>query len=133
MRKILFIEDDPDQIFLYDTYFRVKAPDMLLIVASNEYEALRFMHEDNPQFILADILLNGENGLDIVEKIKSDPQFKNVPVVIFTNFDRKEERERARKLGALDYLLKTKVMPEELLKKMRGYEESKTFSGTIAP
>jgi two-component system cell cycle response regulator len=121
MVKILFIEDDPDQIFLYDTYFRTKAPGILLIVATDESQAMALVHEEEPEMILADILLNGENGLDIVTKIKADPKFRDIPVVVFTNFDRKEERERAKRLGALDYLIKTKVVPDELLRRLKGY------------
>ncbi len=47
-----------------------------------------------------------QSGLDVLAQLRSQPSFKSLPVLIFTSSSRSEDRERARQLGADDYLIK---------------------------
>jgi len=117
MKKILFVEDDPDQIFMYNAKFELEG--LLMIVAENESDTLRLARAEKPDLILLDLLLRYENGLDILEKIKQDESLKNIPVIAFTNYDTKEYRERAAKLGALDFIIKAETTPGEITKRIK--------------
>jgi len=117
MKKILFIEDDPDQIMMYNAKFELEG--LLMMVAGDTEETMKIARRDRPDLILLDLLLRHENGLDILEKVRQDEQLKNIPVVVFTNFDKKEFRERAGQLGVLDYIIKAQTTPGEITKKIK--------------
>lgn len=90
-------------------------------VASTSVEALKALADDKPDLILSDIMLQGENGLDIIEKIKEDEAMKDVPVFIFTNTNKKDFRDRARELGVAEYIVKSETVPHELAEKIKVY------------
>jgi len=114
--KILFIEDDPDQIFLYQTKFKLEGYN--LISARNKIESVKITLTEKPDLILLDILLANENGIDVLRDLKANEQTKNIPIVVFTNFDKEETINQAMSLGAVDYVIKSKVVPSEIVKKV---------------
>lgn len=109
MSKILFIEDDPDQIFMYQNEFEMAG--LKMMSAANKKEALAFAAQDKPDLILLDLLLGNEDGLDVLKELKADESAKNIPVVVFTNFERKGIREEAKDLGAEDFVMKIDTTP----------------------
>ena len=117
MIKVLFVEDDPDQIFMYESVFRKKG--ILLISVDNGKDAIGMAIMDNPDLILIDILLNKENGIDILEKLKKNEKTKNIPAVIFTNFDKEDLRKKSKELGAIDYIVKSDTVPDEVAEKIK--------------
>src|SRR3989338_485700 len=56
-----------------------------------------------------------ESGLSLLKMIKSDPELKNIIVVIFSGYDKKEYKDQATKDGADYFLLKHENMPLELV------------------
>jgi len=117
MKKILFVEDDPDQILMYQAKFELE--NLLMIVASNEREALKLALAEEPDLVLLDLLLKKENGLDVLEGLKKDERLAKIPVIIFTNYDKKELRERSLALGAADFIIKAKVTPKEIVARVK--------------
>ena len=119
--KVLFVEDDPDQLFLFQQVFNVKG--LLTIPVTTIDEAMRMVSLDRPDIVLLDIMLRHENGLDIMEKLKNDSSTKDIPVVVFTNTNKKEYRDRAEKLGAVDFIIKSQTIPQEMAEKVKAYVE----------
>lgn len=117
MTKILFIEDDRDQIFLFKKRFELEQID--LIAAENSAEADQKILAEKPDLILLDILLGRENGLDILEKLKKKPKTQKIPIVVFTNYEKKEVRNRAQSLSANDFLLKIETTPDQLINRVK--------------
>lgn len=117
--RVLLVEDDPDQIFLYESVFKLK--NILTIVAVDNDKAKSAALQDKPDIILLDIMLRHDNGLDILENIKADERTKNIPVIIFTNTDKKEYRDRATKLGANEFVIKSQTIPQEMIERMKKY------------
>jgi len=115
--KILFIEDDPDQIYLYETKFRLEGYN--LISAVNGTEGLKIAEIEKPELILLDIRLFDEDGIIVLKKLKKNVKTNNIPVIVFTNFDKEETVKQALKLGALDYVIKSKVVPSDIVNKVR--------------
>jgi response regulator RpfG family c-di-GMP phosphodiesterase len=114
--KVLFIEDDPDQIFLYQTKFRLEGYDF--VSAKNRVGGVKMALEEKPNLILLDMLLGNENGIDILRELKTSKETKNIPVIVFTNFDKEETIKQAMSLGAIDYIIKSKVVPSEIVQKV---------------
>ena len=70
--------------------------------------------------ILLDIMLpGGENGFDLLEKLKKDERFKMIPVIVVTNLDGQEKI--ARDIGASDCLVKSNISLETLLDKISNF------------
>lgn len=117
MNKILFIEDEPDHIAIYKE--KLEQEGFSFISATESKTAWSFIEQEKPDLILLDILLINENGLEILAKLKGDETTKNIPVIIFTNYDEKEYKNQALALGAADFVPKTGVTPDEMVEKIR--------------
>ncbi len=75
--------------------------------------------EEKPDMILLDLILPGIDGFEVLERIKNDPEVKDIPVVILSNLGQKSEVERGLNLGAKDFLIKAHFTPGEIIKKIR--------------
>ena len=75
-------------------------------------------------------MLPNENGFTFLEKIKQDEKFRSIPVVILSNFGQKEEIDKGRKLGAVEFLVKGNYSPAEIVEKIA---EILKQSGTAQP
>jgi len=118
MKKILIVEDEQNLSKLLQLNF--ESSGYSVIRAINAEEAYASL-EKAPDLILLDILLPGEDGLEILRKIKKDPKTKNIPVIMLSNFDDSNRKERAKKLGAVDYLVKSNNDPDTVLEKVQKY------------
>jgi CheY-like chemotaxis protein len=56
-----------------------------------------------------------ENGMTILKRVKTNEKFQNTPVIVFTNLSDKETEYECKKLGADGFMVKSKVLPSELL------------------
>ena len=121
--KVLFIEDDPDQIFLFEKVFNLKG--LLTIAATDSETVFEMLSKDKPNIILLDVMLRNENGLDIMEKIRQDEVLKKIPIFVFTNTDKKEYKDRAEKLGAEGYIIKSETIPQEMAEKIKNFMENR--------
>ena len=109
--KLLIVEDDEDsQRFL--TLFLKRKFEISMSNSSNTfYEKLE---NDAFSAILMDVSLRGDkDGLQITKEIKSNPKYKNIPVVALTAHAYQRDRTEAYKAG-VDYFL-TKPVKNELL------------------
>lgn len=61
------------------------------------------------------------NGFVFLEKIKKDDELKHIPVVIFSNLSQNSDIEKGLALGASEYIDKSAVTIQDLVKKIRGY------------
>ncbi|HEX8948824.1 MAG TPA: response regulator [Dissulfurispiraceae bacterium] len=84
--------------------------------AYNGEEALRRIRELKPFSVLLDVMLPGKDGWEILQEMKSDPEIKDIPVIISSVID---NRELGFALGASDYLVK----PVDRLTLLRKLEE----------
>jgi putative two-component system response regulator len=70
--------------------------------------------DSRPDLICLDLGLPGMGGLEVLERLRNEPDTASVPVVILTNFSEPEMVERGRSLGAQDYLIKVDTPPAQL-------------------
>jgi DNA-binding response OmpR family regulator len=115
--KILLIEDDTDQIFLYQSKFEIEGFE--LISCRTGKEGLEMAKTKDPDIILLDLVLIAENGIDVLAKLKNDPAAKHIPVIILTNLVQEEARKKAASMGAADFLIKTEVMPSDVARRAK--------------
>ena len=117
MAKILLIEDDPDQVMLYSIKFKMEGLDLLC--AYNGQEGLEMAKKEMPQLILSDVVMNNMDGMEMLKRLKADPKIKDIPVVMLTNLNKKELKEKAKELGAKDFWAKTEVLPQDVANRVK--------------
>jgi CheY-like chemotaxis protein len=111
--KVLFIEDDGDQIVLYGKKFGMEGFEFMSAIDGPA--GIAAAKEKKPDLIFLDILLPGENGLEVLKKLKKDPATKPIPTVLFTNLSDKISRKKSKEMGAAGYFVKTDISLNDLV------------------
>ena len=93
MAKILIIEDDALLSRMYQRL--ISSGENTVEVAYDGEEGLEKAKTGKPNFILLDIMLPKLNGIEVLEKLKSDPTTKQIPVVMLSNLSEEEKEEEA--------------------------------------
>lgn len=83
-KKILLVDDDKD--FITISKLSIKNAGYVVKVARNGKECLKKARSDKPDLILLDVMLPGENGIDVCKKLKSDVKTKSIPVILLTSY-----------------------------------------------
>lgn len=108
---ILLVEDNPIDLDLTMRAFASKYLSNPIQVARDGEEALQYLErweqgEPRPVVILLDLNMPKVNGLEVLRKIKSHPDFKAIPVVILTTSSESSDLEAAYQAGANSYIIK---------------------------
>lgn len=102
--SILIVDDEPNNFDVIETLLSVQG--YQLYYASNGQEALSILDTVNPDLILLDVMMPGLNGIDVCKKIKSDLQWKIVPIIMVTALSSKEDLALCLEAGADDFISK---------------------------
>lgn len=117
MAIILIVEDEPFLAEMYRDKF-IKSGFEILLTNSAE-DGLKVAKEYKPDLILLDILLPNENGTSLLAWMREEMSIAHVPVLVFSNYDDEEMRNKALDLGAKDYLIKTNHTPGEIISRIK--------------
>ena len=72
--------------------------------------------------LILDLMMPKMSGLDVLEKLRKSEKFnQKTPVLILTNLTEKPEQERAKSLGANDFLIKADLVPSEIVEAIKKY------------
>jgi DNA-binding response OmpR family regulator len=115
-KKIMWVEDDS---FLSDIIARKLASEKcVLIHAPNAEKALSLLETETPDIIMLDILLPGMNGFELLEKLKANPQLKDVPIILLSNLGQESDVEKGKSMGANLFLIKATLTLDEIVEQM---------------
>ncbi len=113
LANILLVEDDPGDTRLIRRIFEQGRLMLNLACVEDGEEALaylrregRFAHARRPDLILLDLNLPRKNGREVLSEIKSDPELKNIPVLVMTTSTAEQDISRAYSLNANCYIAK---------------------------
>ncbi len=116
MAKILIIEDDPNSSVILQKLLTHERYDVS--TASDGLEAFQIIEADCPDLILLDIMMPGLDGFTLTRRLRADPRFKDLPIIVVSAKGQTEDIARGLDLGANDYLAKPIIL-EELLARVR--------------
>ncbi len=89
MAKILVVDDDPDFVLISRTILETEGHQVL--EAANGSEALEVMRQDKPDLMLLDVMMSTTlEGVNVCREIKSDPDLKDVPIVMISSIGTSE-------------------------------------------
>ena len=121
-KKILIIEDDQSLVNLIKRAVSQRQYEVFLALAANEGFDQALLQQ--PNLIILDILLPGQNGFECLQRLKEHPKTKTIPVIILSNLGQDEEIRLGLSLGAVDYLVKADFSIDEVVEKLEKYLES---------
>ena len=123
--KILIIDDDATVNDLWSIAFKNAGFDT--ISASMAQEGMTTAKTQQPDFILLDQIMPDMKGNDVLKMLKSDPATQKIPVALISNYSDKQLMQDAIQAGAIDYILKYQIEPQDLVDKVKNLlQESKT-------
>jgi len=116
-KRILLVEDDG---FLAGMYVaKLELEHFEVVLASDGEEGWEKIQSWHPDLVLLDIILPKKNGFQVLASMKKDPATQSIPVMLLTNLGQPADVERAKSLGADDYLIKAHHMPAEVIRKIK--------------
>jgi len=118
-KKILLVEDDVNLLYGLQAKFRIENFEIITDEGLDKNDILEKITSSRPDYIILDIILPKVNGLDLLKEIKSKSEISRIPTFIFTNLSDDDSRQRATKLGADFYLLKTDFNLDEFVGKFK--------------
>lgn len=106
--KILYIEDDQDDIELLQDALNEKQVDYQMDVITDGQHAVEHLAQiiDHPNIIILDLNLPKIHGRDVLKFIKNNPAIQHLPVLILTTSNHHSDITEAYKNGAVKYLPK---------------------------
>lgn len=111
-KKILVVDDEPDALKTVMT--RLETNGYTVIGAKSGEECLEKAFEMRPDLILLDILLPGAGGFTVCDRLKQDPETKDIPVVMLTALIGEDARKKGLQKGA-KYMVSKPYDPADLL------------------
>lgn len=102
-KHILVVDDDSGVLKLVNTYL---GHQYNIATAINGKVAMKFLEKKKADLVLLDYEMPGESGVQVLEKIRNDARFKDLPVVFLTGVSSKERIREVLALGPQGYLLK---------------------------
>jgi CheY-like chemotaxis protein len=121
-KTILLVDDDvEDQEIFAEVIRELNQPINCNFVTTAE-EALRTLAinaEDSPDYIFLDLNLPFMTGFECLELLKQSQQLQGIPVVVYSTSSRDTDQQKAKDLGAKDYIIKPSTFGE-LKTKLQG-------------
>jgi CheY-like chemotaxis protein len=115
-KKILLIEDEEIMVNLLQRKLTQEGYE--ISVARDGEEGLKLIREAVPDLVLLDIIMPKKGGFEVMEAMQKDKELREIPVIIISNSGQPVELDRAKELGAKDWLIKTDFDPQEVLDKV---------------
>ncbi|MCP4614790.1 MAG: response regulator [Planctomycetes bacterium] len=115
--KILIIEDTVGYQRVY--HDALEAEGYKVISADNGKQGWELTLKDRPNLILLDLILPEMHGFEVLNKVRTHPDTKAIPVIILSVLGEAKNGKKAIELGANDYAVKGKITPKGVIEKMR--------------
>jgi DNA-binding response OmpR family regulator len=117
MKKIIIVEDE--EVLRNLLKKKLENEGYEVEVAEDGEIGIEKIRETKFDLILLDIIMPKMGGFDVLEAMQRDESISEVPVIVVSNSGQPVEIDRAQKLGAKDWVVKTEFDPQEVIKKVK--------------
>ena len=132
-KKILIVEDELAHLDVMTR--KLKKEGYEVVVATDGESGYAMILSENPDVVLLDVLLPKLSGFDILERMRKENV--HAPVIIVSNSGQPVEVDRARELGAVDFLVKAEFDPSDVVEKVKqllgGAYQARAATAGFAP
>jgi DNA-binding response OmpR family regulator len=115
--RILLVEDDDALASVYETRLQAEGFDVRRV--SNGEEALAAALSYKPELVLLDAMMPKVSGFDVLDILRNTPETANLKIIMLTALSQESDQERAKSLGADDYLVKSQVVIADVIERIR--------------
>lgn len=115
--RILFIEDDLTLSSLFTV--RMQAEGFEVYQAHDGDTALQVAKEFHPDLVLCDLMMPNLSGYDVIDIMRNTVETANAKIVVISALSQPEDIEKAMKLGADDYIVKSQVVIDDIMDRLR--------------
>lgn len=120
-KKILLVEDDSALASVYRSRLELEGFEVEHV--PNGELALAKTLEFKPDLIVLDAMMPKVNGFDVLDILRNTPETANIRIIMITALSQPKDRERAEKLGADDYLVKSQVVITDVVERIKHHLE----------
>ena len=113
MKKLLYIDDDREQLDLYKMSFAINSPQIEFFTESDPANAISRIKEIKPDIILLDLVMTEISGFDVLWAMRKEADIKDTKVVAFTNSALTNVTPELNKLGVTEIWEKIKANPKD--------------------
>jgi DNA-binding response OmpR family regulator len=117
MKKILIVEDDQIVANIYRNKFSVEG--YQVEIALDGHAGLESLHSFRPDAVILDLMLPKLTGVELMKKVRAEPEFEKLPIIVFSNTYLTNMVQEAWKAGATKCLSKANCSPKQLLEVVR--------------
>ena len=128
--KIMMVDDEPIMMEMVQTFLE-DAGYRNFVLVEDSRTAMEQLRENRPDILLLDLVMPKITGLEILETLRSEPEFSYLPVIILTSSSDAPTKLRALGFGATDFLSKP-VDPSELILRVRNTLAVKSYQDQLA-
>lgn len=114
---ILIIEDEGLLARMYSKKLEIDGYDCLS--ATNGQDGINVAREKNPDIILCDVMMPVMDGITVLKDLKANDKTKDIPVIMLSNLSDEKYVNQALELGAVSYLIKSKLVPADVVAKIK--------------
>lgn len=122
MTKIVVVEDQQALAIVYRNKF-IAAGYQVEVAADGE-AGLALINTSKPDLVILDLMLPKLNGIEVLKRVRANPLFPNLPVIIFSNASLPGMVEDAWKAGATMVLSKSNHSPNQIVESVRSVLEA---------
>lgn len=117
--RLLLIEDDP----FFQKFYALKLSETgyEVAVAVDGEDGLQKMQATKPDLVLLDLVMPKKDGFEVLEAKMADATISSIPTIVFSTLGQDEDINRAKKLGAIDYINKSFFDFDNLRSKIEQY------------
>ncbi|MBU2985148.1 response regulator [Saccharophagus degradans] len=115
---VLIVDDSPDTLGMLNE--ALESTGMTTLVALEGKQALTIAQKLTPDVILLDAIMPGMDGFETCEKLKANPDLKNIPVIFMTGLSDTDSIVKGFAAGGVDYLTKP-INPKELVARINAH------------
>ena len=116
-RKILLVEDDETLASVYKQ--RLELEGFNVEHSNNGEDALESAVRFMPELILLDVMMPKLNGFDVLDILRTTPATRNIRIIMLTALSQPKDAERAKALGADDFLVKSQVVISDVVSRIK--------------
>lgn len=114
-KRILIVEDE--KAMANALRLKLEHEGFVVQMVNDGDEAKNLLADNKFDLILTDLMMPKFSGFDLLHKLKEMEE--NTPVVVLSNLSQSEDLEKAKKLGARDYLVKSDISLAEIVVKVK--------------
>src|SRR5437868_14426982 len=114
MAKLMLVEDDNNLREIYEA--RLQAEGYEIVTAKDGEEALVVAKAEKPDLVISDIMMPKISGFEMLDIMRNTDGLKDVKVIMLTALGQSDDQQRADRLGANRYLVKSQVTLEDIVK-----------------